>query len=398
MIKKLKEIKFFTKVRNKIIFTMLISLICSFIAFFTIAELGATYIFKGFETYLNSNELSANSQTDNGKNTDITMELEEKYFIFNVYLVAVLIFIFIFFIISLAFFFDKRTKYLKYITSSLAGLSKGDFYIKLKVDGNDEISFLADRINMMAEKIQDKFEEERLLEKSKNTLIANLSHDLKSPLTSIIGYLTLVKESPNLTEIEKSYINTIFKNSQRLKNRLDELFEFTKLNNTNLILNYDRVNISKLTKQYQQEENSILENLGFKTETDIQENIYLDIDIERFIRIFDNVYTNVKKYGTKPGEFSVKLEKKENKIHLSFKNYFINYREIDLVKIFDEFYRADEARSDKDSAGLGLFIVKRIVELHNGRVWADMEYNKYFVINIEFKLNNEIAVNEKDEL
>ena len=395
MIKKLKEIKFFTKIRNKIILTMLISLICSFIAFFTIAELGASYIFKGFETYLNSSE-SGQMRTNNSKEVDIAKELDKKYLIFNVYLVAVLVFIFIFFIVSLAFFFDKRTKYLKYITSSLAGMSKGDFYIKLKVDGNDEISFLANRINMMAEKIQEKFEEERLLEKSKNTLIANLSHDLKSPLTSIIGYLTLVKGSANLTATEKSYIETIFKNSQRLKNRLDELFEFTKLNNTNLQLNCERVNISKLTKQYHQEQNSILETLEFKTASDIEENIYLNIDVERFIRIFDNVYTNVKKYGTKPGEFFVKLYKKENKVYLSFKNYFVNYKEIDLVRIFDEFYRADEARSDKDSAGLGLFIVKRIVELHNGRVWADIE-DKYFIVNIEFTVINEIE-NKKDEV
>lgn len=394
MIKKLKEIKFLNKIRNKIILTMLISLICSFIAFFTIAELGASYIFKGFETYLNSAE-AGQLKTNNSKEVDISKELDKKYFIFNVYLVSVLIFIFIFFIVSLAFFFDKRTKYLKYITSSLAGMSKGDFYIKLKVDGNDEISFLADRINMMAEKIQEKFEEERLLEKSKNTLIANLSHDLKSPLTSIIGYLTLVKGSANLTATEKSYIETIAKNSQRLKTRLDELFEFTKLNNANLKLNCERVNISKLTKQYHQEQNSILETLDFKTSSEIEENIYLNIDVERFIRIFDNVYTNVKKYGTKPGEFSVKLHKEEDKVYLSFKNYFVNYREIDLVRIFDEFYRADEARSDKDSAGLGLFIVKRIVELHNGRVWADIE-DKYFLVKIEFKIENEIDM-KKDE-
>lgn len=385
MIRAFRSIRFFTKIRNKIILTMLISLICSFIAFFTIAELGASFIFKGFETYLNQVE-DTKIPTDNNKEKEIEKELDKKYIIFNVYLVAVLIFIFIFFIISLAFLFDKRTKYLKYITSSLAGLTDGDFYIKLKVDGNDEISFLADRINMMAEKIQEKFEEERLLEKSKNTLIANLSHDLKSPLTSIIGYLTLVKESNNLTNIEKSYIDTIFKNSLRLKTRLDELFEFTKLNNTNLSLNYEKVNISKLTRQYHQEQNSILEAMGFKTNVNIEENIYMDIDVERFIRIFDNVYTNVKKYATVPGEFTVNLTKDSENVSLSFKNYLVNFKEIDLIKIFDEFYRADEARSDKDSAGLGLFIVKRIVELHNGRVWADIEKNKYFCINIEFSL------------
>lgn len=385
MIRAFRSIRFFTKIRNKIILTMLVSLICSFIAFFTIAELGASFIFKGFETYLNRVE-DTKVPTDNSKEKEIAKQLDKKYIIFNVYLVAVLIFIFIFFIISLAFLFDKRTKYLKYITSSLAGLSDGDFYIKLKVDGNDEISFLADRINMMAEKIQEKFEEERLLEKSKNTLIANLSHDLKSPLTSIIGYLTLVKESNNLTNIEKSYIDTIFKNSLRLKTRLDELFEFTKLNNANLKLNYEKVNISKLTRQYHQEQNSILEAMGFKTNVNIEENIYMDIDVERFIRIFDNIYTNVKKYATVPGEFTVNLTKDSESVSLSFKNCLVNFKEIDLIKIFDEFYRADEARSDKDSAGLGLFIVKRIVELHNGRVWADIEKNKYFCINIEFSL------------
>lgn len=385
MIKTIKNIRFFTKIRNKIILTMLVSLVCSYIVFFTIAELGATLIFKGFETYLDQGE-DDKIPTGNSAEKEIAKQLDKKDMIFNVYLISVLIFIFIFFIISLAFLFDKRTKYLKYITSSLSGLTEGNFYIKLKVDGNDEISFLADRINMMAEKIQEKFEEERLLEKSKNTLIANLSHDLKSPLTSIIGYLTLVKESNNLTNIEKSYMETIFKNSLRLKTRLDELFEFTKLNNSNLILNYESINISKLTRQYHQEQNSILETMGFKTNLSIEENIYMNIDVEKFIRIFDNIYTNVKKYATLPGEFTVSLAKNTEKIFLSFKNYLINFKEIDLIKIFDEFYRADEARSDKDSAGLGLFIVKRIVELHNGRVWADIEQNKYFCINIEFSL------------
>lgn len=140
MIRAFRSIRFFTKIRNKIILTMLVSLICSFIAFFTIAELGASFIFKGFETYLNQVE-DTKLPTDNNKEKEIEKELDKKYIIFNVYLVAVLIFIFIFFIISLAFLFDKRTKYLKYITSSLAGLTDGDFYIKLKVDGNDEISF-----------------------------------------------------------------------------------------------------------------------------------------------------------------------------------------------------------------------------------------------------------------
>lgn len=389
MIKRIKEIKFFTKIRNKIILTTLISLICSFIAFFYIVEIGANYIFKGVEPLI--------EKPSHGRdNSEFSKELDKKYSIFNIYLITVLIFIFIFFIVSLAFFFDRRTKYLKYIIASLAGVSKGEYHVELKINGNDEISVLADRINIMAEKIQEKFEEERQLEKSKNLLIANLSHDLKSPLTSIIGYLTLVKGSPNLSESEKNYIETIFKNSQRLKTRLDELFEFTKLNNINIKLNFERVNISKLLKHYHKEQEFMLENLNFKVYSDIQESVFLDIDIEKFIRIFDNLYTNVQKYGSIPGEFFVTLKTNNNKLCLSFKNYFINYKEIDLIRIFDEFYRTDESRSDKDSAGLGLFIVKRIVELHNGRVWAEMEDNKYFLINIEFSLPANYLIKKDD--
>lgn len=389
MIKRLKEIKFFTKIRNKIIFTMLISLICSFIVFFTIVELGANYIFKDIDTQTEETAVSP-------QDLELSKELDKKYFIFNVYLVTVLIFIFIFFIVSLSFFFDKRTKYLKYIISALAGVSKGDFHIQLKINGNDEISVLADRINIMAKKIQEKFEEERQLEKSKNLLIANLSHDLKSPLTSIIGYLTLVKGSTNLNESEKTYIETIFKNSQRLKTRLDELFEFTKLNNINVKLNFERVNISKLLKHYHKEQEFMLKNLNFEVYSDIQEGVFLDIDIEKFIRIFDNLYTNVQKYGSIPGEFFVSLKIDSNKLCLSFKNYFINYKEIDLIRIFDEFYRTDESRSDKNSAGLGLFIVKRIVELHHGKVWAELEDNKYFLINIEFSIAPNSIIKKDD--
>ena len=388
---------FFNKIRNKIIFTMILFLTISTLAFFLILNFGEEFFYKHFHSnqmnpFFNlRNEIKLESK-DYESIAPIKISLdpiefseskELKHTSFNIFLFCSLVFVIAFYIVSLAFLFDKRIKYLEYISQSLKGISEGDFQIKLKVNGNDELSFLADGINIMAEKLQEKFLEERELLQSKNELITNLSHDLKSPLTSIIGYTTLINESKNINNEEKIYAETILKNSMRLKNRLEELFELTKLNSPKLVLNYEMINISKLIRQYHKEQESILNQVGLSSKILVEEDVYFNINIENFIRVFDNIYANAIKYATKPSEFGVELSRVEGKTLIIFKNYFENASSINLSKIFDEFYREDEARTDKDGTGLGLFIVRKIIDLHKGRVWAEIEENKYFLIKIE---------------
>ena len=123
--------------------------------------------------------------------------------------------------------------------------------------------------------------------------------------------------------------------------------------------------------------------MGLSSKILVEEDVYFNINIENFIRVFDNIYANAIKYATKPSEFGVELSRVEGKTLIIFKNYFENASSINLSKIFDEFYREDEARTDKDGTGLGLFIVRKIIDLHKGRVWAEIEENKYFLIKIE---------------
>ena len=302
---------FFNKIRNKIIFTMILFLTISTLAFFLILNFGEEFFYKHFHSnqmnpFFNlRNEIKLESK-DYESIAPIKISLdpiefseskELKHTSFNIFLFCSLVFVIAFYIVSLAFLFDKRIKYLEYISQSLKGISEGDFQIKLKVNGNDELSFLADGINIMAEKLQEKFLEERELLQSKNELITNLSHDLKSPLTSIIGYTTLINESKNINNEEKIYAETILKNSMRLKNRLEELFELTKLNSPKLVLNYEMVNISKLICQYHKEQESILNQVGLSSKILVEEDVYFNINIGVTIIFTRSLFANQGSYS-----------------------------------------------------------------------------------------------------
>lgn len=266
-----------------------------------------------------------------------------------------------------------KIKYIKFLTKEVKNIQEEGFGKTIKVKGEDELAELCKSINNMSIELAEKIENEKKIENTKSELITNISHDLKNPLTSIVGYLEILNNAEIDTETRKKYISIAYNKSLRLKNLVNELFEYTKITSHDFKINKERYNLSNLINQMIGE--SILEfsskNIDVVLDNPYKE-IYTYIDIKLFSRVIENLIKNAEKYSDEGGTFKVKVNKEEENIFITFTNKCKEFKEEALEKIFEKFYRIDEARSlENEGSGLGLSIAKRIIELHEGTLTAE---------------------------
>ncbi|MDZ5254406.1 HAMP domain-containing sensor histidine kinase [Clostridium sp. LIBA-8841] len=298
---------------------------------------------------------------------------------FNFYSLLMVLFpVIIFFMIFLTVI-NKRIKYLEYITRSLSEIKNEKYLKKLDVIGKDEISELAKGINIMSERLKENYEKEKKNEEAKNELIVAVSHDLKTPLTSIIGYLDLLNDNKyDYSEEQKAYLDIAYKKSLDLKKLTEELFEYTKLANDYIELEKIKFNISILLNQLIGEYTQFFNEKGIdvKIENPFSE-INCEIDIQKIIRVFENLIKNAEKYSYPGSKFKITVEREPNIVKFIFENEGDKIEKEDLEKIFEKMYRLDKARnSENEGSGLGLAISRKIVELHGGKLWAECNENK----------------------
>lgn len=302
----------------------------------------------------------------------------------NSYLALVLTFIV--FTISFIVITNSKMKYLDEIASGLKIIASGNLSYRIKEKGDDEIRNIAYNINNMAKEIGDKIQAERVAEKAKADLITNVSHDLRTPLTSVMGYLGLVIENRYKTTDEMNeYLNIAFNKAERLKFLIDDLFEYTKLNNDGVTLSKIQVNLSEFLSQLLEEFFPILSENNISVYKKFEnEKLIASIDTLKMLRVFENILTNAIKYSYKPGEIIVALYEDNGYAIIVFRNKGDNISKEKADKLFDRFYRTDESRnSSTGGSGLGLAISKNIVELHEGSIWAQSIGNN---INFYIKL------------
>lgn len=281
---------------------------------------------------------------------------------------------------------SKEMKYIKYIAKQVKLIVNQNLGITLEVRGNDELAELSSNINLMSLALKERFEKERELEKTKNELITNVSHDLRTPLTAIIGYLDILKnEKFNNREEEKEYLTSTYNLSIKLKKLIDELFEYTKLSGDEAKLELVEVDICSILNQIIGEYTPVLEDKGLKVISNIpNEELFIKIDIEKIVRVFDNILNNAEKYSIKPSDIMINLENKNDVIIISFSNKGEYIEQDKLDKMFERFYRVDTSRSSNiEGSGLGLAISQKIIELHNGAIWAE---SKEHIITFIVKL------------
>ncbi|WP_416723349.1 sensor histidine kinase [Bacillus stercoris] len=281
---------------------------------------------------------------------------------------AILTFIAVFFIMA-----RKKILYLKLITESVHHIANGKLGLTIRTESRDELTQLAENINDMSKELEKKFEHERQLERSKSELISNVSHDLRTPLTSIIGYLDLLKKGQYDSQSQfQEYLQTIDSKSQRLKYLIDELFEYTHLSSPDVTLTCKEADLSGLLEQIIGEYIPMFEKERLGVQKSITEdNVPVVMDIEKMVRVYDNLFMNAIKYSKKPSELFIRLEISGDKAILKISNQVEGFPADNLEKLFERFFRGDQARSDQQGSGLGLAISKRIVDLHHGNIHAE---------------------------
>ncbi|MGX5519073.1 sensor histidine kinase [Bacillus cereus] len=276
------------------------------------------------------------------------------------------------FIVIFLILVRKKIAYLKLISDNVNEIANGKLGLTIGIKGKDELTQLVQNINYMSKELENTFEQERRLERTKNELITNISHDLRTPLTSIIGYIDLLKRGQYNSNTQlQEYLETTYLKSQRLKYLIDELFEYTRLSGIDAKLNFNEVDLSGLLEQIVGEYIPIFEKESLIVQKSITEEIIpIFIDIEKMVRVYENLFMNAIKYSIKPSELFVCLELIDNKAILKVSNKVEKPPVSDPNKLFERFFRGDKARKDYQGNGLGLAISKRIVELHNGNIYA----------------------------
>ncbi|MCT8976949.1 HAMP domain-containing histidine kinase [Clostridium sp. CX1] len=292
------------------------------------------------------------------------------------------------FLSSFYFITNKKMKYIEVVSKGLLEISKGNLDYRIKKYGNDELASLANNINFMAEELKNKIESERKSERAKSELITNVSHDLRTPLTSIKGYLSLIKDKKYSQDSQlEQYVNIAYSKSEKLEVLINDLFEYTKIANNGVSLEKQNIALNGLLEQLIDELVPISEenNVTISKEF-VEEKVIVSVDPNKTMRVFENLLMNAIRYSLKPGKVKVVLYKEEQFALVKVQNNCDNITEEDLEKIFDRFYRVEKSRStDTGGSGLGLAIAKNIVELQGGEI--DVNYNNgYISFNIRFKL------------
>ena len=234
---------------------------------------------------------------------------------------------------------------------------------------------MADYTVLLKEQFQNSEERLRAESVRKNELVAYLAHDLKTPLTSVIGYLSLLKEAPDMpVEQRAKYTGIALEKALRLESLINEFFDITRYNLQEIVLEEETFDLGFLLMQMADEFYPVLEQHGKSISIHADEDLSVAADSAKLARVFNNILKNAVAYSYDNTEIEIYAEKRENTIHVSISNFGKTIPKQKLDMIFEKFYRLDDARStNTGGAGLGLAIAKEIVVAHGGTISVTSE-------------------------
>ena len=266
---------------------------------------------------------------------------------------------------------EPYIRYISRISEAVQNISEGDLNTVIDVIGDDEFSSMAANLNHMAADIKKLMEKERESERTKNELITNVAHDLRTPLTSIIGYLELLAGNQQVpADMQHKYIEIAYGKSRRLQKLIEDLFGFTKLNCAKIAMHVGQIDIVKLLGQLVEEAypNFVEKGLSYDLQSNVPAKI-INADGNLLARLFDNLIGNAIKYGADGKRVLVKIHAEGETVTVSVTNYGYVIPTDELPLIFNKFYRVEQSRSSSTGGtGLGLAIAKEIVDMHGGTI------------------------------
>ena len=303
-------------------------------------------------------------------------------------LVGILIFTIIFLFLQ-----RKTAKDIETLARGVKQISAGDFHTEIAISGEGELAHIAESIRLMEEELSAHIEKERENEQSKTDLITNIAHDLRTPLTSILGYLDLLRNNQMVPEeMKKHYIEIVYNKALRLQKLIEELFGFTKLSYGKLNMNISTLDLVQLLSQLVEESYPNFEknNLAYDFSANVK-SLLIEGDGDLLARLFDNLISNAIKYGAEGKRVLIRLRKEKEAVSVQVLNFGYVIPEKELPLLFDKFYRVEYSRSlSTGGTGLGLAIVKNIVDMHQGNitVQSDMGGTR-FTVTLPLKYTEE---------
>lgn len=270
------------------------------------------------------------------------------------------------------YYWRKTLSYLENIIEATSNMynSKDDL-ITLPTD----LKEVENQMNEIKLNIRQNERAAREAEQRKNDLIVYLAHDLKTPLTSVIGYLTLLRDENRISdELREKYLDISLSKAERLEDLINEFFEITRFNLTNQILELSRINLTRMLEQITFEFKPMFAEKNLGCNLNAPPDVEIQCDVNKIQRVFDNLIRNAINYSFPDKEVVINLTVKDGYIQIDFINHGNTIPPEKLNRVFEQFFRLDTARTSRTGgAGLGLAIAKEIVELHKGTITAFSE-------------------------
>lgn len=247
-------------------------------------------------------------------------------------------------------------------------------YIEL----SPELSEVAAKINHLKQEAERNARLAKENEQRKSDLMMYLAHDLKTPLSSVIGYLTLLCDEDQISEdLQKKYLSIALDKAKRLEDLINEFFDITRLNLSDITLQYKNIDLVRLLEQLVYEFQPMLREKNLSCDLRAPDSIQLRCDADKLQRVFDNLLRNAIYYSFDGTDITIMAERQDQNVILRFTNCGNTISKEKLTQIFEQFYRLDTSRgTDSGGAGLGLAIAKQIVELHKGSITAESRDEK----------------------
>lgn len=278
------------------------------------------------------------------------------------------------------FIFRMLTRRLDVIKATVKDFERGELNKRIPIKSNDEITDLSRSFNNMADTVVESMNEMKKADKLRRDLVANVSHDLRNPLSSIQGYMeTIQLKGDDLSREDlQNYLEPVLANTKKLKRLIDDLFDLSKLDAENVTPNLEYISLAELVQDLVHQFTPIAEQNKIRINTIYPENPHAQIyaDIGLLDRALSNLIHNAIQHTPQGGTVTIRSIQNGKDISLEISDSGEGIPETDLPHIFDRFYQVDKSRSNSRGAGLGLSIAQKILELHGAKITVQSLLNK----------------------
>lgn len=282
--------------------------------------------------------------------------------------------------------FRGMTRYFEEINQGIETLLADD---ENQIQLSPEMLPFERKLNTVKRTLAERKAETALAEQRKDELVMYLAHDIRTPLTSVIGYLNLLEEEPDMpAEQRAKRVHIALEKAYRLETMINEFFEITRYNSQQITLSKETIDLYYMLVQLSDELSPVFAPRGNTVALHLAEDLTVEADPEKLARVFSNILKNAASYSHPRTEITISAEKSEHEVIIQFQNSGEDIPSEALVSLFDKFYRADKSRSsDTGGTGLGLAIAKEIVTLHGGAISASSK-NHVITFTISLPLAN----------